>query len=170
MRPFAFCVASTLATLAIGSPDITDGGNLRALADYISADLTIYADTGIVLSNPTFEYGDSGCGLGNKKCSCTLENNSIQMHGLGSSNTWTGLNFACGFTVNNFTNPLPTRCKLNIVVPFYWENSPRVGATATWSCVSPYPKPFVSDFTIDGLNVPHVYENYWVPRVIQHMS
>ncbi len=144
MWGFALCVASTLATLAIGSPDITDGGNLRALSDEISADIMIYADTGIVLGTPTFFYGNSGCGLGNKKCSCTLVNNSIQMHGQGSSNTATGLTFACGFLVNEFTF-----CELNLDMPYDHHNS---GInSATWSCSEPFG---VSDFTMVGNDVP----------------
>jgi hypothetical protein len=144
MKGFALCVAATLATLAIGSPDITAGGNLRALDDGISADITILAATGIVFGTPTFFYGGSGCGRGNKKCWCTLENNSIQMYGVGSSLTTTGLTFACGFLVNEFTF-----CELNLDMPYDHHNS---GInSATWSCSEPFG---VSDFTMVGNDVP----------------
>ncbi len=168
MKGFALCVAATLATLAIGSPDITAGGNLRALDDGISADITILAATGIVFGTPTFFYGGSGCGRGNKKCWCTLENNSIQMYGVGSSLTTTGLTFACGFLVNEFTF-----CELNLNM--FWqstsgqrqsdvEDSPTSSRTlqggpleareklnyVSWSCAGLRPDQF-SDFTMVGV-------------------
>jgi hypothetical protein len=142
MKGFALCVASTLATLAIGSPDITDGGNLRALHDTYSADITILAAAGVVFGAPTFEYGDSGCGIGNKDCSCTLVNDStILMHGIGTSWATSSLNFACGFLVNNFAY-----CKLHLDM----FNSYEGRNSATWSCLEPY----ASNFTIFGNEVP----------------
>ena len=152
MKGMVLCIVSTLATLSFGSPEPA-GGHLRAApaaaetasapapanaaaldisplrSDKINADISILPYTGIKLGAPSFDYRDkdgkvgSGCGNGNAKCSCDLFEGAIWMKGVGSSNTMTGLVFACGLKVDG------RDCKLYLEMP-YWHSA----STITWDC------------------------------------
>ena len=81
-----------------------------------------------VISDPRFAYGGSGCGSGNDKCQCTLSvggekvgkdtaiAGQLLMKGQGSSNTATGLDFYCFFTVGGST------CSVHIDIPLVGTN------------------------------------------------
>jgi len=67
----------------------------------------------IVISNPTFEYGGSGCGHDNDKCHCKLSSaGELLMIGAGSDGTATGLTFACLFNVG------AAKCRVKIDIPW----------------------------------------------------
>jgi hypothetical protein len=69
-----------------------------------------------------------------RECTCTLVNNVIKMHGIGSDGTATGLTFACGFAVDG------RDCKIYLDMPYYHSKN-----TVTWSC---------SGFTLVGQAFP----------------
>ncbi len=123
----AAAVVATAPEHAAAITAVQDNSTLRA--DNIMAEITILADTQIKLGAPWFDYhdakgkGGSGCGKNNDKCSCIGVNNAIQMKGTGSSNTMTGLTFACGFSVDG------RDCKIYLDMP-YWGSA----NTVTWQC------------------------------------
>jgi len=88
----------------------------------------------VTINTPKMVYGGSGCGGGNRKCSCTLDKNgSLIMEGRGTSGTSTGLTFSCFFSVDQST------CNISVDIPYWGPNKIR--------CACPGKKIFGCDIT-----------------------
>jgi hypothetical protein len=123
----AAAAAATAAEPAAAITAVQDLSPLRS--DKIMANIMITSSSDVKLGAPSFDYhdvsgkGGSGCGNGYAKCSCTGFNNAIEMKGVGTTGTMTGLVFACGFSVDG------RDCKIYLEMP-YWHSQ----STVTWDC------------------------------------
>ena len=112
-----FNVASSLASpVAISSPDISTPPLTQG--DFkVAYTVNPIAFAGKVISEPTFDYGGSGCGNGNNKCGCTLSSaGELIMTGAGSDATATGLDFSCKFRVGD------AMCFIHVDIPYSGAN------------------------------------------------
>lgn len=95
-------------------PDGLDKGACAPPA-VIKAPQIVKADPGVIVN--------WGCGHDNQKCTCdasvdhTELEASLNMKGVGTCGTWTGLEFSCSFTVRFFDGQA-CACQLHVNIPF----------------------------------------------------
>ena len=106
-------VASSLASpVAVSSTPPLTQGNFKVA--YTVKPINF---AGKVISEPKMDYGGSGCGNGNKKCTCTLSSaGELIMTGAGSDGTATGLEFSCLFHVSD------SACFIHVDIPYSGTN------------------------------------------------